>query len=61
MDEESLTQRVLQLRQVEQLSQRQIAEALGIGRKRIRRILKGTNSAKALPKMILRNIFNCLL
>lgn len=50
MDEASLTQRVLQLRQVEQLSQRQIAEALGIGRKRIRRILKGTNSAKALPK-----------
>ncbi len=50
MDKESLVQRVLQLRQVEQLSQRQISEVLGIGRKRIRRILKGMDSAKMIPK-----------
>jgi transposase len=50
MDKESLVQRVLRLKQVEQLSERQIAEALGIGRKRIRKILKGTNSAKMMPK-----------
>ena len=40
MNEESLFQRVLHLRQVEKLSQRQIAMSLGIGRKRVRRILK---------------------
>lgn len=50
MDEESLIQRVLHLRQVEGLSHRQIAKVLGIGRKRVRRILKGTDSAKAMPK-----------
>lgn len=50
MNEESLVQRVLQLRQVEHLSQRQIAEVLGIGRKRIRGILKGMDSAKMIPK-----------
>lgn len=43
MDEESLVQRVLHLRQVEKLSQRQIALALGIGRKRIRQILNEVN------------------
>lgn len=50
MDEESLVQRVLQLKQVEHLSQRQIVEVLGIGRKRLRRILKGEDSAMGIPK-----------
>ena len=50
MDEESLIQRALHLRQVEQLSHRQIAKVLGIGRKRVKRILKGPDSAKAIPK-----------
>ncbi len=50
MDEESIIQRVLHLWQIEHLSQRQIAKALGIGRYRVSRILKGTNSAKAIPK-----------
>ena len=50
MDEETLNQRILHLQQVEKLSQRQIANVLGIGRKRVRRIIKGTNSAKPIPK-----------
>ncbi len=50
MNEESLSQRVLHLRQVEQLSQRQIAKTLEVGRKRIRRILKGVNFAKLIAK-----------
>ena len=45
MDDESLVQRVLHLRQVEHLSHRQIADALGIGRKRVRRMLKAATSA----------------
>jgi transposase len=49
MNEESLVQRVLHLRQVEKLSQRQIAEKLNIGRKRVRRILNGSGSAKPIP------------
>jgi len=51
MNEESLIQRVLHLRQVEQLSERQIAKALLIGRKRVRRILKNSSgSAPSIPK-----------
>lgn len=51
MDEESIIQRVLHLWQVEHLSQRQIAKAIGIGRQRVGRILKGTvDSAKPIPK-----------
>ena len=50
MDEESIIQRVLHLRQVEHLSQRQIAKAVGIGRQRVGRILKGMDSAKPIPK-----------
>ena len=51
MNEESLVQRVLHLRQVEKLSQRQIAEALGISRKRVRRILEGTTSSSLGQKL----------
>ena len=50
MTEESLVQRVLHLRQVEKLSQRQIAQTLGIGRKRVRRILDGPVQAVSIPK-----------
>lgn len=50
MDEEAIVQKVLYLRQVEHLSQRQITEAVRIGRRRVRRILKGTDSAKPLLK-----------
>ena len=50
MKDESLIQRVLHLRQVEKLSQRQIAEKLHIGRKCIRRILNGSGAAKPIPK-----------
>ena len=50
MNEESLVQRVLHLRQVEKLSQRQIAASLGIGRKRVRRILKGMDESSVIPK-----------
>lgn len=51
MSEESLVQRVLHLRQVEKLSQRQIAQTLGIGRKRVRRILDGPLEAASIPKV----------
>ena len=50
MDKESLVQRVMHLRQVEQLSQRQIAKVLEIGRKRVRQILKGTVAKYPLLK-----------
>ena len=48
--QESLTQRVLHMHQVEKLSQRQIAETLSIGRKRVKRILNDSGSAKPIPK-----------
>lgn len=51
MNEESLVQRVLHLRQVEKLSQRQIAETLGISRKRVRRVLDGPLEASSIPKI----------
>lgn len=50
MNKESLIQQVLHLYQVEKLSQRQISEKLSIGRKRIKRILNGSSSAKPIPK-----------
>lgn len=50
MDEASLVQRALHLKEVEQLSQRQIAQVLGIGRKRLRRILQPNNSARPIPE-----------
>lgn len=49
MDKEALEKRVLHLRQVEGLSARQIAKVVGVDRKRVGRILKGTD-AKALDK-----------
>jgi len=48
--EEALIQRVLHLRQVEKLSQRQIAAELKIGRKRVRQILQGKDCAHAVVK-----------
>lgn len=50
MNEESLIQRVLHLRKVEQLSERQIAKTLFIGRKRVKRILNGSDSAVPIQK-----------
>ena len=50
MNEESLIQRVLHLRKVEQLSERQIAKTLLIGRKRVNRILNGSDSAVLIQK-----------
>ena len=50
MNEESLIQRVLHLRKVEQLSERQIAKTLLIGRKRVRKILIGSDSAVSIQK-----------
>ena len=52
-NEDALIPRILHLRQVEQLSERQIAEALGIGRKLIRKILNGSGSAKPIPKKLI--------
>jgi len=50
MNKASLVEQALHLRQVEKLSCRQIAAALGIGYKRVRRILHAANAAKPLPK-----------
>jgi len=61
MDEESLIQRVLHLRQVEKLSGRQIAKTLKIGRKRINRILNGTGSAVSIPKASILDEYNHLI
>ena len=61
MSEESLIQRVLHLRQVEKLSGRQIAKTLGIDRKRVGRILKGTGLAQAMPKKSILDDYNGLI
>ena len=61
MNEESLIQRVLHLRQVEKLSQRQIAESLGIGRKRVRGIIKGSGEAAPIPRKSILDEYNHLI
>lgn len=61
MSEESLVQRVLHLRQVEKLSQRQIAGSLGISRKRVGRILKGRGLAAPIPKKSILDEYNGLI
>lgn len=61
MNEESLTQRVLHLRQVERLSQRQIAGSLGIDRKRVRRILKGSGEEAQLPRKSILDEYDHLI
>ena len=50
MDNESIEKRVLHLREVEKLSARQIAKALGMGSRRIKRILEGVG-AKPIPRV----------
>jgi transposase len=61
MNEESLVQRVLHLRQVEKLTQRQISKVLGIGRKRINRILNGAGSAISIPKASILDEYDQLI
>lgn len=61
MDESALIGRVLHLRQVEGLSQRQIAKVLGVDRKRIGRILRNTPCVKAhARKSIIREYSNLI-
>ena len=61
MADESLIQRVLHLRQVEKLSQRQIAQTLGISRKRVRLILDGPLAASSIPKISILDGYNNLV
>ena len=61
MSDESMVQRVLHLRQVEKLSQRQIAESLGIGRKRVRRILDGPVQAVSISKAFILDEYSNLI
>ena len=62
MDEESLVQRVLHLRQVEKLSGRQIAKLLKIGGRRVSRILnKEFNSARSIPAKSLIDSYRHLI
>ena len=61
MSEESLVQRILHLRQVEKLTQRQIAKVLGIGRKRVRRILEGAGSAASIPRASILDEYSQLI
>ena len=61
MSDESMVQRVLHLRQVEKLSQRQIALTLGISRKRVRRILDGPVDASSIPKISVLDEYNNLI
>ncbi|MBI4746535.1 MAG: IS21 family transposase [Deltaproteobacteria bacterium] len=61
MNEAPLVKRVLHLRQVEKLSQRQIAETVGIGRKRVRRILAGPLQAVSIPKASILDEYNNLI
>lgn len=61
MDENALISRVLHLRQVEGLSQRQLARVLGIDRKRIRRILKDIPPVKAIVKESIMGEYSSLV
>ena len=61
MDEDALIGRVLHLRQVEGLSQRQMAKVLGIDRKRIRGILKDGNSNKPVEKKSILHEYSSLI
>jgi len=62
MDKDALISSVLHLRQVEKLSQQQIADKLGIGRKRVRRMLKGQDVAKPIArKSILDKYINLII
>ncbi len=61
MDKESLIQQVLHLQEVGKLSQRQIAEKLNIGRKRIRNILKGASEAKPIIKKMILDEYEHLI
>lgn len=61
MSEEPLVQRALHLRKVEKLSERQIAEALRISRKRVRRMLKGEGEAASLPRASILDDYNHLI
>jgi transposase len=60
MSQESLEARVLHLSQVEKLSIRQMARILGIGRRRIKRILDGSG-AKAVAKTFLLEPYRRLI
>ena len=61
-DKDGLKQQVLHLRDVEKLSQQQIADKLGIGRKRVRRMLKGQDCAKpSARKSILDKYVNLIV
>ena len=60
MNQESLEAQVLHLRQVERLSTRQIAKALRIGRRRIRRILEGDGSAMICKPTLLEPYRNVI-
>jgi transposase len=53
MDKESIEKRVLHLREVEKLSQCQIAKLAGISRRQIRRILSGKPSRPAIQALML--------
>jgi transposase len=61
MDDDVLISRVLHLRRVEGLSQRQMAKVLGIDRKRIRRILKDTPIVKVIKKSIIEEYSSLIL
>lgn len=59
--DDALIGRVLHLRQVEGLSQRQMAKVLGIDRKRIRAILKDENSNKPVEKKSILDEYSSLI
>ncbi len=61
MSEESMVQRVLPMRQVEKMSGHQAAKLLGIARKRVGRILKGTGLASAIPKKSILDDYSGLI
>jgi transposase len=61
MTNESLIQRVLFLREVEKLSQRQIAAVIGTSRKRVRNILAKQGQAAPIPKAGILDEYNGLI
>ena len=60
-NDDSITQQVLHLRQVEKLSGRQITKLLRIDGRRVYRIINGASSAKSIPKKCIIDDYHHLI
>ena len=61
MENKPLEKQILHLSEVEKLSMRQIAKAVGIGRKRVSRILKGLGAKPVVKPSLLAPYRNLIV